>query len=226
MANGLLFAILLVLDMLPVLLKLLVLASLIKSGTYNESNSWQYTGSATKIRICVDQRDSTSDNMYYPYVWVEEISESTKYTVSKGTETNGTFSVSSTSAAEGDTVTVTTSPSNGYEVDTVTYTLDGGSATTISGSNNTYTFTMPAANVTVNVSFKATSTAVTVTATKVAQVHDFTVYFKCASAPAYKPYVSLDGATAVAMTQGTELKELRRNSYLLLVQLYIQCRFC
>ena len=129
-----------------------------KSGTYNESNSWQYTGSATKIRICVDQRDSTSDNMYYPYVWVEEISESTKYTVSKGTETNGTFSVSSTSAAEGDTVTVTTSPSNGYEVDTVTYTLDGGSATTISGSNNTYTFTMPAANVTVNVSFKATST--------------------------------------------------------------------
>lgn len=129
-----------------------------KSGTYNEINSWQYTGSATKIRICVDQRDSDSDNMYRPYVWVEEISESTKYTVSKGTETNGTFSVSSTSAAEGDTVTVTTSPSNGYEVDTVTYTPDGGSATTISGSNNTYTFTMPAAKVTVNVSFKATST--------------------------------------------------------------------
>lgn len=188
-----------------------------KSGTYNESNSWQYTGSATKIRICVDQRDSTSDNMYYPYVWVEEISESTKYTVSKGTETNGTFSVSPTSAAEGDTVTVTTSPSNGYEVDTVTYTYGTTTADATASETNKYTFTMPAANVTVNVSFKATSTpsttyyltgtstAVTVTATKVAQVHDFTVYFKCASAPAYKPYVSLDGATAVAMTQGTEL---------------------
>lgn len=51
-----------------------------KSGTYNESNSWQYTGSATKIRICVDQRDSDSDNMYRPYVWVEEISDSTPST--------------------------------------------------------------------------------------------------------------------------------------------------
>lgn len=129
-----------------------------KSGTYNESNSWQYTGSATKIRICVDQRDSTSDNMYYPYVWVEEISESTKYTVSKGTETNGTFSVSPTSAAEGDTVTVTTSPSNGYEVDTVTYTYGTTTADATASETNKYTFTMPAANVTVNVSFKATST--------------------------------------------------------------------
>lgn len=49
------------------------------------------------------------------------------------------------------------------------------------------------------------TTPVTVTATKVALVHDFTVYFKCASAPAYKPYVSLDGAKPVTMTQGTEL---------------------
>lgn len=49
------------------------------------------------------------------------------------------------------------------------------------------------------------SSVVTVTAAKVAQVHDFRVYFKCASAPAYKPYVSLDGAKAVKMTQGTEL---------------------
>lgn len=49
------------------------------------------------------------------------------------------------------------------------------------------------------------SSVVTVTAAKVAQVHDFRVYFKCASAPAYKPYVSLDGATAVEMTRGTEL---------------------
>ena len=49
------------------------------------------------------------------------------------------------------------------------------------------------------------SSVVSVTAVKVAQVHDFRVYFKCASAPAYKPYVSLDGAKAFEMTRGTEL---------------------
>lgn len=128
-----------------------------KPGTYNNSNSWQYTGSATKIRICVDQRDSVSDNMYKPYVWVEEISESTKYTVLKGTETNGTFSVSPTSAAKDTEVTVTTSPASGYEVDTVTYTY-GTTTSNASGSGNTYTFPMPAADVTVNVTFRQTST--------------------------------------------------------------------
>lgn len=128
-----------------------------KSGVYGNGNSWQYTGDATKIRICVDQRDADSDNMYNPYIWVEEISDSTNYTVSKGAETNGTFSVSATSATAGSTVTVTTSPATGYEVDKVTYTANG-STQDASGSNNTYTFTMPAANVTVNVSFKQSTT--------------------------------------------------------------------
>lgn len=80
------------------------------------------------------------------------------YTVSKGTETNGEFSVSPASATAGTTVTVTTKPNYGYEVDKVTYTPDGGTATTVSDSNNTYTFQMPAANVTVNVTFKESST--------------------------------------------------------------------
>lgn len=128
-----------------------------KSGVYGNGNSWQYTGDATKIRICVDQRDADSDNMYNPYIWVEEISDSTNYTVSKGAETNGTFSVSATSATAGSTVTVTTSPVTGYEVDKVTYTANG-STQDASGSNNTYTFTMPAANVTVNVAFKQSTT--------------------------------------------------------------------
>ena len=46
---------------------------------------------------------------------------STTYTIKKGTETNGKFSVSPTSAAEGTEVTVNTSPNSGYEVDKVTY---------------------------------------------------------------------------------------------------------
>ena len=99
------------------------------------------------------------------YTWSTYSGSSTeKHTVSKGTETNGKFTVSPTSAAEGDTVTVTTTPDSGYEVDTVTYTPVGGSAKDATGSSsNTYTFTMPAANVTVNVTFKQTSTSDTIT---------------------------------------------------------------
>ncbi len=77
----------------------------------------------------------------------------TNHTVSTGAETHGKFTVSPTSAAQGDTVTVTTTPDSGYEVDTVTYTY-GTITSNVSGSGNTYTFTMPASDVTVNVTFK------------------------------------------------------------------------
>lgn len=53
-------------------------------GDYNHTdNSWIYTGSASKIRICIDQRDDTSDNQYYPYVWIEEVSSSSSTTSSE-----------------------------------------------------------------------------------------------------------------------------------------------
>lgn len=89
--------------------------------------------------------------------WSTYSGGSTSYSISKGAETNGKFSVSATSATAGSTVTVTTSPATGYEVDKVTYTANG-STQNASGSNNTYTFTMPAANVTVNVAFKQSTT--------------------------------------------------------------------
>ncbi|WP_294909327.1 CotH kinase family protein [uncultured Ruminococcus sp.] len=85
-------------------------------------------------------------------------SSTSEYTVSKGTATNGTFTVSPESAAEGATVTVTTSPSSGFEVYKVTYTY-GTTTANATGSGNSYTFQMPAANVTVNVTFKQTSTS-------------------------------------------------------------------
>lgn len=92
--------------------------------------------------------------------WSTYSGGSTSHSISKGAETNGTFSVSATSATAGSTVTVTTSPATGYEVDKVTYTANG-STQDASGSNNTYTFTMPAANVTVNVAFKQSTTPAT-----------------------------------------------------------------
>lgn len=89
--------------------------------------------------------------------WSTYSGGSTSHSISKGAETNGTFSVSATSATAGSTVTVTTFPATGYEVDKVTYTANG-STQDASGSNNTYTFKMPAANVTVNVTFKQSTT--------------------------------------------------------------------
>lgn len=141
-----------------------------------------------------------------------EASDSVSVTVVAAVDISGvTLSVSKAdvNVNEEFTLTATATPAG---VTGVTYTFyKGSTAIATDVTSNTlktkltaegsaeYTVTAKANGITV------TSTAVTVTATKVAQVHDFTVYFKCASAPAYKPYVSLDGATAVAMTQGTEL---------------------
>lgn len=83
------------------------------------------------------------------------------YTVSKGTETNGKFSVSTASATAGTTVTVNTTPDSGCEVDKVTYTYGSTTENATASETNKYTFTMPAADVKVNVTFKASTTPTT-----------------------------------------------------------------
>ena len=95
------------------------------------------------------------------------------FTLSKGSETNGTFalsyttggaSISSGSSVEFDSgITVTATPDTGYEVSTITYTPAGGIATGASGSGNSRTFSMPAANTTVNVTFAKKNNAITST---------------------------------------------------------------
>ena len=47
----------------------------IASGDYDHSNnSWQYRGSASRIRICVDETVGTRDDKeWYPAVWVEDV---------------------------------------------------------------------------------------------------------------------------------------------------------
>lgn len=127
----------------------------------NTSDTWDYSNTFSWISNNKSLNHYTmKDELWKNWdvnsnngTWGTYSGGSTSYSISKGTETNGTFSVSATSATAGSTVTVTTSPETGYEVDKVTYTANG-STQDASGSNNTYTFTMPAANVTVNVAFK------------------------------------------------------------------------
>lgn len=80
---------------------------------------------------------------------------------------HGTVECDKTTAAEGETVTLTVTADEGYELETliVTFTnedepsgaplrLRGGSLELTPGENGTYTFQMPAAPVTVNATFK------------------------------------------------------------------------
>nr|MCR4775582.1 leucine-rich repeat protein [Saccharofermentans sp.] len=67
------------------------------------------------------------------------------YTITVSGTSNGTASVSRTTASIGDQITVTTNPAHGYELNSIKF-----NGTAINGN----TFTMPAANVTVTVNFK------------------------------------------------------------------------
>ena len=85
-------------------------------------------------------------------------SAATNYTITKAATTNGSFTVSKTTATAGTSINVTATPNRGYKLSTVSVT--GASVT---GSGNTRTFTMPSQNVTVTVTFTA-ATSRTITA--------------------------------------------------------------
>lgn len=76
------------------------------------------------------------------------------YTITKGASSNGSFTVSPMSAAEGDAITVTVTPDRKYVPGEFTYKADGGNPVTVSMSGTTATFSMPAGNVTVAAIFE------------------------------------------------------------------------
>lgn len=104
--------------------------------------------------------DSTEvDNMISGTKTITVVSEPV-YTVQKGTETNGTFTVKvggadATTAKTGDTIVVAPTANAGYEVTEVSYTPVGGEKQVVSAVEGAYTFTGITANVTVDVVFTA-----------------------------------------------------------------------
>lgn len=75
----------------------------------------------------------TKEKSGYNEYYVAKIKDNTTidpskdtYDVNVETATNGTVTVSSTSAKAGDTVTVTATPADGYELDTITVTGASG----------------------------------------------------------------------------------------------------
>lgn len=78
------------------------------------------------------------------------------YAITVEKPTNGTLTVDRTTAAEGDSVTVTATPSKGYVLDRLTVETDkGGTVRTTQKSGDRYSFTMPARAVTVSAAFRA-----------------------------------------------------------------------
>ncbi len=70
---------------------------------------------------------------------------------------NGVLTADKTTAAEGETVTLTVAPAEGYEVESVTVTYGDGQTVEVSAEN---TFVMPAGAVTITVVFKESGTAI------------------------------------------------------------------
>ena len=96
--------------------------------------------------IAGDEGDGTSYTKTYEF----EALAAPTYTITKGAETNGTFTVSPEGpVAAGTEITVTATPDTHYVVDTMTY-KGSGEAVTITDNK----FNMPAENVTVSVTFK------------------------------------------------------------------------
>lgn len=74
------------------------------------------------------------------------------YTIVKGAETNGTFTLSSTSAVAGTEITVTATPATNYVTSEISIT-HGTTTIKLDFTDNKVTFAMPAEEVTVNVVF-------------------------------------------------------------------------
>ena len=76
------------------------------------------------------------------------------YTITSGTASNGTYTVSASSAKYGTKININASPASGYQVASVTVKDASGNKIKVSGSGTAYSFNMPDSNVTVSVSFQ------------------------------------------------------------------------
>ncbi|MGN0454369.1 MAG: hypothetical protein ACI4G1_04265 [Ruminococcus sp.] len=109
-----------------------------------------------------DKKSSLSNNTYTGTMGTSNVAiaatfKKTDYTLTKADTTNGSFTLSATTAQYGDTVTVNLTPNTGYKVSSVKY----GSSNATKVSDTQYKFTMPAANTTVTVTFAPIDYAVT-----------------------------------------------------------------
>ena len=125
---------------------------------FNSSNNSEATIKTTVAGDYVFELKREDNNDGAVAIGVTYPSAAKTYTISKAATSNGSFTVSKTSATAGTSITVNATPNRGYKIGTITAT-----GATVSVSGNTGTFTMPSQNVTVTVTFTA-ATARTISA--------------------------------------------------------------
>ncbi len=125
---------------------------------FNSSNGSEATIKTTVAGDYVFELKREDNNDGAVAIGVTYPSAAKTYTISKAATSNGSFTVSKTSATAGTRITVTATPNRGYKIGTVTAT-----GATVTGTGNERYFTMPSQNVTVTVTFTA-ATARTISA--------------------------------------------------------------
>lgn len=123
----------------------------------DETASTLTVKATTKKDVANDTDETTVEGTTTVTVATEAV-----YNVTKGAETNGTFTVSATQATEGTEITVVPSPAEGYQVKEVSYSkTEDGSEKQVVTDDSGYKFVAPAYDVTVNVEFEAISYTIT-----------------------------------------------------------------
>ena len=97
-----------------------------------------------------DFNTQISDNITLYAKWTEIPT----YTVTVAASSHGSVTANPTSAAAGETVTLTIAPETGYTLADLNVADANGTAITVNDSENTYTFTMPDSAVTVTATFR------------------------------------------------------------------------
>ena len=119
----------------------------------------------------------------------------TTYTVTKGTESGGTFTVSPTTAIEDATITLSATPSADYRfgewvITNTSTTADVTSSVNLSGQTASATFDMPAYGVTVTPTFVAKCQTPTFSVSAGTYNNDQTVTISCATSSATIKYTT------------------------------------
>ena len=110
-------------------------------STEDGGTTWTFT---------VTAEDGTTE-MYTIQVTIAPLQT---YTVTVAASSHGSVTANPTSAAAGETVTLTIAPETGYTLAGLNVADANGTAITVNGSETTYTFTMPDSAVTVTATFR------------------------------------------------------------------------
>lgn len=130
----------------------------VTSGTWSKTSknfdTWTKSGSTGPTTVTFtfqDSKDVDIQGITVTYTAGGGGGGATTYVITKDTPSNGTISVDKTTAAEGETVTLTATPAVGYMLDAWDVYKTGESTTKVSVTDNK--FTMPAYAVSVNATF-------------------------------------------------------------------------